>query len=975
MSLPDAPRLVAPEDVRATVAGLVDAFTEHIEEYTRSSYNEETARRGFIDKFFKALKWDVANDEGLAENYRDVRHGSTILVGGRAKAPDYCFCYGGQRKFFVEAKKPFVNVADDREGAYQLRRYGWSAKLPLSILTNFRQFAVYDCRFRPKVGDGPGVARLALLGFEEYDDTLDAIYSIFSKEAIPRGWFDRYVADARKHHGTTEVDDEFLREIEGWREGLAKDIARGNPSLDVRELNACVHVLVDRILFLRIAEDRGVEPYGDLGAATEGTSRVDHRLLDLFVRAEQQYDSGLFDFGPQGDTLARGLSVSDEVLKPILRGLYFPECPYEFSVISADILGSVYERFLGKVIRLTAGHRAKVEEKPEVRKAGGVYYTPEYIVDYIVEHTVGEMLREAAAGAEPAAPPVLRILDPACGSGSFLLGAYQYLLDWHWKAYLGDPTRWSKGKDARIIRTGPSDWRLTLAERKRILTDSIYGVDIDRQAVEVTKLNLLLKCLEGGASRAPQQRRLLHDRMLPNIDPNIRCGNSLVGPDYWEGCEAGLFDDEEVRRVNPFDWDQAFPAIMKGGGFDAVIGNPPYLGGRKWTEELRSLRPYLLARYRGVRNQFDLYVPFLERSLHLARAHGRVGFITPATWLNNRLTTPIRRVVLDGADVRRIVDYRFVRVFPDPTVLPVVVILEPTPEGAGGGTCIVERADTAEDRVGWTARPADWRADPDAIINIVATPTEAALVSRLTGAYPPLSSRGKVGFGVKLYQKGKGSPPQLGGEETEGAFEARERVDSSYLPYLEGRNLGRYAVGRVTCWVRYGPHLAEPREIRLFKGPRALVRRIAGDRLVVAYHDKTLVVDQMVHTVQVERGRMSAAYVTGVLGSRLASWYLVRRYNRNEKTFPEVRVGELSSLPIRVIDFESPSDVRQHDRMVTLVGTMLELSKRLQRARMKADRDLIQRRIDATDQQIDRLVYELYGLTQEEIAIVEGVSR
>ena len=278
------------------------------------------------------------------------------------------------------------------------------------------------------------------------------------------------------------------------------------------------------------------------------------------------------------DDLTPDLNLDDKVLKDILKSLYYPDSPYEFSVLPSDILGQVYERFLGKVIRLTAGHRAVIELKPEVRKAGGVYYTPTYIVDYIVKETVGKLVEGKKPGPRGGVSK-LRILDPACGSGSFLLGAYQFLLDWHRDEYVkDDPEKWAKGKTPCLFLKSGDDWRLTTDERKRILLNNIYGVDKDDQAVEVTKLSLLLKVLEGEDDETIQKQFLLFQkRALPDLGDNIKCGNSLIDSDFYDGQQGNLFDEEEVYRINAFDWDKEFPDIMKNGGFDAVIGNPPYV--------------------------------------------------------------------------------------------------------------------------------------------------------------------------------------------------------------------------------------------------------------------------------------------------------------------------------------------------------------------------------------------------------------
>ena len=508
------------------VTNLTARFDQNIETYQDQGYNKTQVRREFIDPFFDALGWDVANKADYAEAYKDVIHEDAIKVGGATKAPDYSFRVGGARKFFLEAKKPSVKIKDEEGPAYQLRRYVWSAKLPLSVLTNFSEFAVYDCLLPPKQSDKPATGRLLYLTYNEYGKRWEEIASIFSKEAVLRGSFDRFAETGKGKRGTSPVDKEFLSEIENWRESLAKNLALRNPRLSVRDLNFAVRRTIDRIIFLRMCEDRSIERYGQLQALLNGENTY-KRLHHLYRIADEKYNSGLFDFEEEKeraeapDKLTLNLKIDDKVLKDIIRRLYYPESPYEFSVLGADILGNVYEQFLGKVIRLAPGHRAIVEEKPEVKKAGGVYYTPAYIVDYIVKNTVGKLCE----GKSPKQISGLRILDPACGSGSFLIGAYSYLLDHHGDWYVTDgPQKHTK----EIYQGAGGHWYLTTQEKRRILLNNIYGVDIDSQAVEVTKFSLLLKVLEGeNQDSLTRQLKIWRERALPDLGNNIKCGNSL----------------------------------------------------------------------------------------------------------------------------------------------------------------------------------------------------------------------------------------------------------------------------------------------------------------------------------------------------------------------------------------------------------------------------------------------------------------
>ncbi len=629
-----------PDDI----ARLVAQFDEHADDYRHGDYNETQVRRDFVDPLFAALGWDVHNLQGYAEAYRDVIHEDALRVEKTIKAPDYGFRIGGVRKFFVEAKRPSVDVAHDATAAFQLRRYAWTAKLPLSILTNFDTLAVYDCRIKPDKNDKASTARILLFHYGEYVERWNEIAGIFSREAILHGAFDKFAESTRKKRGTAEVDEAFLEEIESWRDALARNLCLRNERLTDRELNFAVQRIIDRIIFLRMCEGRGIEPFGQLQALLNGAD-VYPRLVEMFHRADERYNSGLFHFQQEKDReppdeLTATLTVDDRVLKDIIVRLYYPESPYEFAALPADILGQVYEQFLGKVIRLTAGHRAKVEEKPEVRKAGGVYYTPTYIVDYIVENTVGKLVEgkspQEAGGLTAAWRPSktrrpISVLDPACGSGSFLIVAYQYLLDWYLKQYTeaDDPQKHARGANPRVYQYSNGDWRLTTAERKRILRAHIFGVDIDYQAVEVTKLSLLLKVLEGETEETLQrQRRLFHkDRALPDLAGNIKCGNSLIGSDFYRGNSDRLFDDALDDRVNALDWEREFPKMFASGGFDAVIGNPPW--GQKAIADDDAVKQYIRSRYPSTAGIYDLFRPFVEKGVSLLDRAGWFGMVLP----------------------------------------------------------------------------------------------------------------------------------------------------------------------------------------------------------------------------------------------------------------------------------------------------------------------------------------------------------
>jgi len=631
--------MINKETAYKKISELVERFEEQYTSYKKSEYNETLTRRDFIDPFFKALGWDIDNEQGYAEAYREVIHEDKIKIGGATKAPDYSFRVGGgKRLFFVEAKKPSVVVKDDILPAYQVRRYGWSAKLSISIITDFEEFAIYDCTKKPIPTDKASVARVKYITFREYLKEFDFIWDTFSKERVLQGSFDKFILGTANKKGTATVDKEFLQSLDSWRTYLATSISWNNKDLDEDEINFVVQQTIDRIIFLRIAEDRSVEPYGNLKNALKQGDYYQN-LFGIFREADEKYNSGLFDF--KKDKISKDLKIDNKVLKTIINELYYPESPYEFSVLSVEILGSAYEQFLGKRIKIDKAHRAHIEEKPEVRKAGGVYYTPQYVVEYIVKNTVGKLTENKT----PKEISKIKIVDPACGSGSFLIGAYQFLLDWH-KNYYTDNGKISKGNKGNPLTP---EGNLTTAEKKRILLNNIFGVDIDVNAVEVTKLSLLLKCMEGETSASiSHQLKMFNERVLPTLDENIQSGNSLVDTDFYDR----QLDFGEEKKIKPFSWQKGFVEVFKQGGFDIVIGNPPW--GASFSEEslsyLREKNKEIIVR------MIDSFMYFVYKSYNLLKPDGSFGMILPDVLFYQTDNEKLREYILKNSNIEALLN-------------------------------------------------------------------------------------------------------------------------------------------------------------------------------------------------------------------------------------------------------------------------------------------------------------------------------
>lgn len=1008
----------------------IETFARNLDSYLDPAYKETQLRREFLDPLFEALGWDVANKAGYAEAYKDVVHEDTLKLSGvAATAPDYSFRIGGTRKFFVEAKKPAVKIKDDPAPAAQLRRYSYSAKLPLGIVTDFHEFAIYDTRHRPREADKASAGRIFYCTFDQYPEKWDEIAGIFSREAVLRGSFDKYAATNKGKRGTSEFDDDFLADMEHWRDLLARNLALRN-SLGQRDLNFAVQRILDRIIFLRIAEDRGIEPYGQLQALTAGP-KIYPRLCEIFERADYRYNSGLFHFATEKgrdespDKLTLGLALDDAALKEIVDALYWPKSPYAFAVIPADILGHIYEQFLGKVIHLTSDHKARVEEKPEVRKAGGVYYTPTYIVRYIVEQTVGPLV----AGKSPKQVEKLRILDPACGSGSFLLGAYEYLLDWHLSYYLkNDPAAWAKKKNPPVYETAPNahglgrgsgNWLLTTAERKRILVNNLYGVDIDAQAVEVTKLSLLLKVLEGEA-RELQGKQLDFHRVLPDLGNNIKCGNSLIGSDFYAQPDLPALDDEARLKINAFDWPHEFKAIMDAGGFDAVIGNPPYVR----QESLKEQKSYFQSTFASYDGTADLYIYFIEQGVKLLRQSGRYSIIVSSSLLRASYAESLRQHLSRAANVEHLIDFGGLAVFQDAkdTYVCIPVISKKKQQER----ITVSRITTLEFRsLSSAASTIAYSVPSDRFTKeswSIKSDAESSIFAKITDRSIPLGkfTDGKIFFGLKT---GLNEAFEITASQKADLVKKSPQSASLIKLFVGGQNIRRYFIESEerhlivipNGWTRTQLKKTQASEKDAWgwfssKHPELAAHLAAFESAARKRQDKgefwwelrpcdyyaSLDAPKIIYPDIAKSPRFfpdssgiylsntayclgtGDLYLVGVLNSKIG-WFSISNI-----AIPfGVRAGEfryrlfyqyMEKVPIRTTNPSSKTDLARRDLLVSHVERMLKLHVDLAAAKSPATQTHLEREIAATDRAIDQLVYQLYELTPEEIALVEQAT-
>jgi hypothetical protein len=687
--------------------------------------------------------------------------------------------------------------------------------------------------------------------------------------------------------------------------------------------------------------------------------------------------------------------------------MYYPECPYEFSVLSVEILGSAYEQFLGKVIRITPAHHAKIEEKPEVRKAGGVYYTPQYIVEYIVKNTVGKLVE----GKTPAEVEKIKIVDPACGSGSFLIGAYQYLLDWHKYYYtsainlIPGPSPGRRGGKSNVLTP---DGYLTTAEKKRILLNNIYGVDIDVNAVEVTKLSLLLKCLEGETEASIQQQfSLWNERVLPTLDNNIKSGNSLIDTDFY-GAEL---DFGLEKKIKPFNWQNAFPEVFNIkqsatnldfkrqfqkvkkleedtddlvkkykidepiksyeflGGFDAIIGNPPYGALFSENELIYFRNRYQTSVWRG-----ESYLMFLEQGIKLLNRNGYLGFIIPDTLTNLGFTKPAREFLLRNSRLKEIVRLPS-NVFIQASVDTIVLITEKDKytdkfhpsnvwiRSFGKKQIIKSIANPQKE---FYAKTIDWFKQQ--FFNLQSNNIENQLVNKIEQDRIKLSDISEIFSGIKAYEVGKGKPPQTDKIKNEKPYTAIIHKDDSWSPFFDGRHISRYQIlWKNNNWIKYGGWLAAPRNPENFEGEKILIRKITSKTLIATYVSTKIYCNTLLFILKLKNKDYSFRCILALLNSSLIGWYFKKKFQINDDdTFPQIMIRDIEQFPIPIINKKNDVELNK------LVDNLLQLNESILNTNLESNRQQLQGKISYCENRINEIVYQLYGLTEEEIKIVEG---
>lgn len=629
----------------------IDELCALVERYQKAKDNgqlqnaSEATMRAWIDELLSLFDWDVQNtqqvltEHSLSQTERSRLH----EIGSSNTRPDYTLVNGNVKLVFVDAKSLDVNIKEDKNIAFQIRSYGWSIRAPYSVVTNFEELAIYDCSIMPNIEDEACVARRYLLQYSQYEEMADILDTFLSRVNVING-NTRFVPVNRN-----ALDEKFSIMMGEIRKELAKAILLHNQINNTRTLSFYVQTIINRVLFIRVCEARGLETDGLLQQyAAQGFwgNFKDSSYAEFY----EHYDGPMFRRIPP----LQSLIIDNDVFEHFLKQLYYPS-PYRFDVIPLKTISDIYDLFLGYELVVESGNVTD-ELRSEFKKSNGAVTTPAQIVSQVIESTISET---TIANLSTSEILDLKIVDIACGSGAFIVGVFDYILkELEKRAQRGEIIA-----PGYVARVGSRNI-LTIEGRREVINRCLYGVDINPEAVEVAKMSLSLKLIDSYLPSDYSAVGILGSQILRGVGTNIKCGNSLVGADVITVCPDIAEDLAQLQATNSFDWQTAFPDVFERGGFDYVIGNPPYVEVKNYNLALPHMAKYIKRIYSSAKNgKTDLAMPFIEQGIRLLNNHGRLGYIVQKRFFKDKYGKGIRRLLTSANLLNGIFDYEETNLF------------------------------------------------------------------------------------------------------------------------------------------------------------------------------------------------------------------------------------------------------------------------------------------------------------------------
>lgn len=898
------------EEAKQKIEKLVERY-KNLSDHEIKSFTEEETKKGFIEPFFEALGWNISDKlEVSAEENQ------------QAGRPDYGFYLNGRLKFFLEAKS-FKADLNNEEFAKQAIRYSWNRGADWAVLTDFEGLKVFYAQGPSKFLQDKKYFELS---FENYISDFEKLWEL-SKEAFEENLIEKNAVKAGKMPPKVSVGSKLYRDLNLCREILTDKLGKMNDTIDKNLLDEGVQKILNRLIFIRVAEDRGVEdetliPLIRKWEASGRKKTLFESMVDKFRELDESYNSNLFSEHPL-EKWDEYSGVTKEVVS-ILKGKtgYFD---YDFKAMPADVLGSVYENYLG--YKLSQSEKGlTIDKNAKKRKEQGIYYTPIFIVDYIVKNALKPVLDKCQSINDL---KKIKVLDPACGSGSFLIRAM----------------------DEIAKKYEEFGARLDEYTKLTILLENIYGVDLDDQAVEIARLNLLINALD---------RRM----KLPDLSKNIKNGNSLVsGSD----TELQKYFGKNFRDKKPFNWKEEFPEVFEQDGFDVVIGNPPYIFSRDNLDE--SEKKFYYENYQLTQFKINTYILFVEKSFEISNTKGVVSLIIPNNWLTLENASDFRKFCITKTYDLEIVNIK-AKVFQDASVDSSILTFKKQ------GKSIIRIFEMNENTVSMFAENEanKYLEIPNYVINCESQDTNIKyeICLRISTISEKLGDIVDVKNGVQAYTVGEGKPIQTEKMKDERVYHSKEKIDDSWLKYVDGVDIGRYSLGWSGQFIKYGENLSRSRRYDLFHGNRILIRQIPSKppySILASFTEELLVNDNngmIVKTIDND-SKYNIIYLLGLLNSRLISFWFNHIFNKfQRKIFPQFKVNELARFPI------FPATKEQQKPIVVLVDKMLLLQKQLVKSQENSNEwQSLKHEIELTDKKINDEVYKLYGITEEERKEIE----
>ena len=887
------------------------------------------------------------------------------------------------------------------------------------MLTDFNTVHIIDSRFRPNINSATSRVvkswhHSEFLDFEKFSE----LYCLLSREYVANGSIENFSQNhlpvpkvATKQYAlfpaeARDFDDDFLDKLDEWREALAIVFKQSRADLNGEQLTECVQRTLDRLVFIRFLEDKSIEPDPIIERFGQKNKTQWHDFIQVSKRLDQTYNGVVFK--PHSIIDSSAFELQSTVFADICDELTDQNSPYNFDSIPVEILGRIYERFLGKVV-LIKRNAVQVEEKEDVRKAGGVFYTPDYVVAYMVEQSLTAQVADKTA----AEILQLRTIDTACGSGSFLIGVFAYLIQALTAYWRNNP----KGIPKNTVETRDGELHLTLQYKRQVLINCIYGVDIDAQAVEVAQLSLYLKLLDEETTYSAKQQQLeIGAALLPSLNQNIVVGNSLITSDYGNG---DLFAFDKLHKLKSLDFKATYPQVFKAGGFDLVIGNPPYIKEGKHSKPFVHIKdsPYYLGK-------MDIWYMFACRGLDWLKPDtGTLALIATNNWVTNAGAKKLREKINQHAQIKQLIDFGDYKVFKDAGIQTMILIAAHSHTAAqytfdyrkltgckhtpSDAQALLEKTiqlgceylTPTIDRAAKADAPLTFSSNVfEQLLNKIAEQRNFSLDGKKEvkqGIVPPqdflniagqakLGRRYKVGEGIfnlthqekidlnlslaetdliKPFYTTVELKKYFGNEQnqywiiyTDSSFKKPETINS--YPNIK-QHLDKFSKIITSDNRPYGLHRA--REEQFFTGKKIISVRKCKEP-TFTYTDFDCYVSQTYNIIKTKRANL--LYLTALFNSKLVKFWLKHRGKMQGQMF------QIDKEPLLAIPLCLPNKAEQ-GRIAKLAERLIECQTHIANANTDAERMQYQRIYKQIEQTVQEAINTIYTLDKNECAMLE----